>query len=122
MHNPISSKSFLPREYANETDIPSQIAELAMLIDAMPSEYRGDVLLAALRLSTSEVLIQSYLVSLCREQLSDCLMQETATVCDFSSLRQLDHNSIERATATVCGRLRPSTSHIRALWSARFPH
>jgi hypothetical protein len=79
-----------------EASTSSQVSELAQLIDAIPSEYREDLLLAALRLSKSGVLTESYLVGVCREQLFDCLMQRTATMYDFAGLRQLDRNTIER--------------------------
>jgi hypothetical protein len=73
-----------------------QVAELATLIDAMPSEYREDVLLAALRLGASTGFKESYLVSSTRDQLSDCLFEKTGTIHAFTALRAHDPSVIHR--------------------------
>lgn len=73
-----------------------QVAELALLIDALPTEYREDVLLAALQAGTDEFLQKSHFVGLYREGLRDCLAAMTGTICDFKRLRQFDLAAIRR--------------------------
>ena len=74
----------------------AQVAELALLLDAIPPEYREDVLLSVLWLGTSNVFQESYLVSSVRNQLCDCLMEKTGTLHDLKDVRQLAHAAIHR--------------------------
>lgn len=74
----------------------AQVADLAVLIDAIPPEYREDVLLSVLWLGTSNVFQESYLVSSIRNQLCDCLMDRTGTLHDLTNVRQLARASIHR--------------------------
>jgi len=74
----------------------SQLTDLALYIDAIPSEHREDVLLAVLRLATNKPLEQSYFVGSLRELLSDCFFQRTGTIHDLSMLRRLDRVGTER--------------------------
>jgi hypothetical protein len=73
-----------------------QVAELAFLIDAMPPEFREEVLLSVLWLGTSNVFQESYLVSSIRNQLADCLIERTGTLHDLRAIDQLALVSIRR--------------------------
>lgn len=96
MH-PEKDKEPLHTATANAATTDSiQVAELALLIDAMPPEYREDVLLSVLWLGTSNVFQESYLVSSIRNQLCDCLMEKTGTLHDLKDVRQLAHAAIHR--------------------------
>jgi len=79
---------------------PSGLAELALLVDAIPAEYRVDVLRAALRLDPTGSFETSYLVGTYRARLCDCLMLRTATVIDPRRFRRLDPRRIEARLAT----------------------
>lgn len=72
-----------------------ELAELALLIDAIPAEYRVDVLRAALRLDPNDSLEASYLVGTYRTRLCDCLTLRTATVVDPRRFRRLDQRAVE---------------------------
>lgn len=74
----------------------AQVVELTVLVDAIPPEYREDVLLAALWLGANTAFQESYIVASLRAQLSDCLMEHTGTVHDFRTMPQLDYSMIER--------------------------
>ena len=89
IHKPLSNICSMPSPAASP-----QVAELAAMIDAMPSEYREDVLLAALRLAAIAVFQESYLVNSIRDQLSDCLFEKTGTIHDFTALRSHDPSVI----------------------------
>ena len=73
-----------------------EVSELALLIDAIPLEYREDVLLAVLYLAENDSLEQSHFVSLYRERLQDCLLGMTGTSPNLQALRQSDRAAIRR--------------------------
>ena len=81
---------------ADWSGVTAPVAELAVLIDAIPSEYRDDVLLAALWLGTNKTFQESYMVGSLRSQLCECLMEKTGTLHDFRTIRQFDRSVVER--------------------------
>lgn len=76
--------------------VTAPVAELALLVDAIPPEYREDILLAALWLGTNKIFQESYMVGSLRSQLSECLLEETGTLHDFAAIQQFDPSVIER--------------------------
>ena len=77
----------------------SPLAELALLIDAIPAEFRSEVLRAALRLEPSSDIETSSFVGLYRTILYDILTRRTETVIDLRRFRRLDSRSVERRLA-----------------------
>ena len=73
-----------------------QVTELAVLLDAIPPEYREDVLLAALWLGTNQTFQESYMVTSLRNQLCDCLMEWTSTLQNLKILRHPDRATLQR--------------------------
>jgi len=69
------------------------------LIDAIPAEFRSEVLRAALRLEPSSDIETSSFVGLYRTILYDILTRRTETVIDLRRFRRLDSRSVERRLA-----------------------
>lgn len=94
--NHINAEPFEPADPDSCMSGSVELSELALLIDAIPREYREDVLLAVLYLAESDILAQSHFVGLYRERLQDCLVEKTGTIHDLSALRQLGRIAIQR--------------------------
>jgi hypothetical protein len=73
-----------------------QQAEFALLLDAIPTEFREEIILAVLHLQSDQTFQESYLVNLSRQQLSDCLLEKTGSLPDLASLKSLDPLSVKR--------------------------
>lgn len=80
----------------SQASVSAPVAELAILIDAIPAEYRDDVLRAALWLGTNRAFQESYMVASLRSQLCDCLLEKTGTLHDLRTLRQCNLPNLER--------------------------
>ena len=98
----------------------AQVADLAVLIDAIPPEYREDVLLSVLWLGTSNVFQESYLVSSIRNQLCDCLMDRTGTLHDLTNVRQLARCLYSSSSRFVHSGDRPGANSPRHSQPTRF--
>lgn len=90
-----SPESLHPPTTADIGSVSASVIELAVLVDAIPPEYREDVLLAALWRGTNKMFQESYMVTSLRNQLCDCLLEKTSTLHDLGMLRQLKHSIVE---------------------------
>ena len=97
-----------------------QVSELALLIDAIPVEYREDVLLAVLQVGTDDVLQKSHFVSLCRERLRECLAARTGTICNFKKLRQFDLTAVRQRIGALATAADPAEAMIALSELLRF--
>ena len=101
MQSPHAKKTFRTRTTADLTNVSAPVAELSVLIDTIPPEYREDVLQAALRIGTNKTFQESYMVTSLRSQLCDCLLEKTGTLHDLKMLYQLDRSILERALSRL---------------------
>jgi len=72
------------------------LAGLALLIDAIPAQFREDILRAALRVEPSNGFDESYLVGMVRTQLYDCLVEQTGELVSLAVFQSLNAAMLSR--------------------------